>query len=147
MGYKISAEPPTKRPGSGVPVSRMIVTLGVLGLLGLVVLGARQLMGTVNIVSVPLVGEWQARHKPWRLDFRPDKTIVSSAIPSASPVESGGVEAKGTYSVDYSATLWVKLSNGKIYTAALSEAAPNRFDLIESGTDGVTAFERVLPSK
>lgn len=170
MGYRISADPPTKQPGSGIPVSRMIITLGVLGLLGLIALSAKQIMGTVNIVNIPLVGEWQATQKPWRLVFRPDNTIVSSTGPSQlktsppSPAEPGAADSNGskaigsdagsswtagtgTYSVDYSGTLWVKLSNGKYYTAALSAASPNRFDLIESGTDGVTAFQRAQPPK
>jgi hypothetical protein len=162
MGYRLSANPPTKRPGSGIPVGRMIVICGALGLLGLVALGTRQVMDTVKFVDISLVGEWQAPRKPWRLVFRPDKTIVSSTGPSQlsssesavsepNGSKSGPSEAwtsePGTYSVDYSGTLWVKLKNGKYFTAALAAESPNRFDLIESGTDDVTAFQRVLQPK
>ncbi|MGH6934883.1 MAG: hypothetical protein ACRED2_01625, partial [Methylocella sp.] len=49
----------------------------------------------------------------------------------------------GTYSVDYFGTLWVTLNNGKVYSAALTEENPNRFDLIESETLVPTVFEKV----
>jgi hypothetical protein len=49
--------------------------------------------------------------------------------------------------MDYFGTLWVKLNNGRNYTAALAAESPNRFDLIESGNEGVTVFEGVLPLK
>ena len=56
-----------------------------------------------------------------------------------------GLRQPGTYSVDYYGTLWVKLNNGKIYSAALAAEYPNRFDLIESDTLVPTVFEKVPP--
>jgi hypothetical protein len=47
--------------------------------------------------------------------------------------------------VDYFGTLWVKLKDGKIYSAALTAENPNRFDLIESDTLVPTVFEKVPP--
>jgi hypothetical protein len=48
--------------------------------------------------------------------------------------------------VDYFGTLWVKLKDGKIYSAALAAENPNRFDLIESDTLVPTVFEKVPPA-
>ena len=148
MGYRISADPPTKRPGkpNGIPVGRMIIIIGAFSLLGLIALGARQL-STITIVSIPVVGEWQATNEPWRIVFRLDKTIVSSSGPSQPNASEAWTSAPGAYSVDYFGTLWVKLNNGRTYTAALTAESPNRFDLIESGNEGVTVFERVQPLK
>ena len=49
--------------------------------------------------------------------------------------------------MDYYGTLWVKLNNGKTYSAALKEESPDRFDLIESETLVPTVFEKVAPAK
>ena len=129
---------PTKRSDNGVPLGRILIILSVFAIPGLIFLGVRHLGNYVKLVDIPIAGEWQAPSKPWRIVFRPDKTLVSSTSPSQS--------GPGTYSVDYFGTLWVKLNNGKIYSAALSAESPNRFDLIGSGTDeGVTVFEKVPP--
>ncbi len=126
---------PTKRPDNGVPLGRILIILSVFAIPGLIFLGVRHLGERVKVVDIPIVGEWQAPGKPWRIVFRPDKTLVSSKSPSQS--------GPGTYSVDYFGTLWVKLNNGKIYSAALAAENPNRFDLIESDTLVPTVFEKV----
>jgi len=121
----------------------MIIIFGVVGALGLIAMGARQLIGAVTIKTIPIVGEWQAAGKPWRIVFRPDKTIASfpgPAQPGASA--SGG----GVYSIDYFGTLWVKLDDGKTYTATLMAETPNRIDLIDSSSEGVTVLERASPA-
>jgi hypothetical protein len=128
---------PTTPPEKGVPLGRILIILSVFAFPGLVYLGVRHLGDRVKIVDIPLVGEWQAPGKPWRIVFRPDKTLVSSTSPSQS--------GPGTYSVDYFGTLWVKLNNGKIYSAALAAENPTRFDLIESDTLVPTVFEKVPP--
>src|ERR1700719_2335782 len=126
---------PTKRSDNGVPLGRILIILSVFAIPGLVYLGVRRLGNYVKIVDIPIVGEWQASAKPWHIVFRPDKTLVSSTSPSQS--------GRGTYSLDYYGTLWVKLNNGKIYSAALAAENPNRFDLIESDTLVPTVFEKV----
>jgi hypothetical protein len=128
---------PTTPPEKGVPLGRILIILSVFAFPGLVYLGVRHLGDRVKIVDIPIVGEWQAPGKAWRIVFRPDKTLVSSTSPSQS--------APGTYSVDYFCTLWVKLNNGKIYSAALAAESPNRFDLIESDNLVPTVFEKVPP--
>ena len=129
---------PTKRSDSGIPVGRLLIILSVFAIPGLIYLGVFRIAGRVKIVDIPIVGEWQAPGKPWRIVFRPDKTLVSSTSPSQS--------GPGTYSLDYYGTLWVKLNNGKIYSAALAAEYPDRFDLIDSDTLVPTVFEKVPPA-
>lgn len=138
---------PTETPKRGVPLGRLIVVLGTLGVLGIVYLGARNLVSGVTLKTVPLAGEWQAAGKPWRLVFRPDKTLTSSTAPAQGRASPEWPTGPGSYSVDYFGTLWVKLNNGNVYRAALSDAVPNRFDLIESSTEIPTVFERVGQAK
>jgi hypothetical protein len=128
---------PTTPPEKGVPLGRILIILSVFAVPGLVYLGVRHLGERIKVVDIPIVGEWQAPGKPWRIVFRPDKTLVSSTSPSQS--------GPGTYSLDYYGTLWVKLSNGKIYSAALAAEYPTRFDLIDSDTLVPTVFEKVAP--
>jgi len=132
---------PTKR--EGVPLGRILIILSLFGLPGLIYLGVRHLGSYVKIVDIPIVGEWQAPGKPWRIEFRPDKTLVSSTSPSQPSPSQAWTSGPGTYSVDYFGTLWVTLNNGKVYSAALTEENPNRFDLIESETLVPTVFEKV----
>ena len=138
---------PTKRSDSGIPVGRLLIILSVFAIPGLIYLGVFRIAGRVKIVDIPIVGEWQAPDKTWRIVFRPDKTLVSSTSPSQPSASQAWTSGAGTYSVDYFGTLWVKLNNGKIYSAALTEENPNRFDLIEVDTLVPTVFEKVPPSK
>jgi hypothetical protein len=145
----MSSPTPMKKPNKGVPVGRMLAVLSVFGVLGLAALGTWGLFGMVKFTDFPITGEWQAQRKPWHLEFRADKTIVSSTGPSQP-----GASEPGKYKVDYFGNLWVMLKSGKTYTAALAPPAESlapasldRFDLIESGTDSVTVFERVIPVK
>jgi hypothetical protein len=136
---------PTKRSDNGVPLGRILIILSVFAVPGLIYLGVRRLGNFVKIVDIPIVGEWQTPGKPWRIVFRPDKTLVSSTSPSQPSASQAWTSGPGTYSVDYFGTLWVKLNNGKIYSAALTEESPTRFDLIESETLVPTVFEKVPP--
>ena len=136
---------PKTRPDKGVPLGRILIILSVFAIPGLIFLGVRHLGDRVKLVDIPIVGEWQAPGKPWRIVFRPDKTLVSSTSPSQPSASQAWTSGPGTYSVDYFGTLWVKLNNGKIYSAALTAENPNRFDLIESDTLVPTVFEKVPP--
>jgi hypothetical protein len=136
---------PKETPRQGVPVERILIFLSVVGVAGLIFLGVRGLLSRVNFETIPVAGEWQSTTKPWRLTFRPDKTLVSSTGPSQSAASQEWTSGPGTYSVDYFGTLWVKLKDGKIYRASLSPASPRRFDLIDADTEVVTVFERVSP--
>ena len=139
--------PPTIRPEKGVPLGRVLIILSVFAIPGLIFLGVRHLGERIKIVDVQVAGDWQSSGKPWHIVFRPDKTIVSSTGPSQPAASQAWISGPGTYSVDYFGTLWVTLNNGKVYSAGLTAANPNRFDLIESDTLVPTVFERVPPPK
>ncbi|HTV33398.1 MAG TPA: hypothetical protein VME69_09920 [Methylocella sp.] len=131
---------PWNRNGPGIPVSMLVAFLMVVLILGLVAIGGWSLSGNIKLNTIPIVGQWQAEGKPWRLELRPDKTVVSSSEGSTEP---------GVYRVDFFGNLWVTLNNGKIYSAnlappqnALTQVIQDRFDLVESGTDAVTVFDR-----
>jgi len=150
---------PTRKPDRGIPVGRLVIILGIALVIALVVYGARGLFGMVKFTDFPITGEWHAKGKPWHLVFRADKSVVSSTGPSQSgPAQSDASQPvaseTGTYKVNIFGNLWVMLKNGKTYSAELAPAPEemvatpqNRFDLIESGTEAVTVFEKVLPEK
>ncbi len=140
-------ETPKKAPRQGIPVEKILVALGIFGFVGLVFLGVRTLTERVKLDSVPLAGEWQAIRNPWRIEFRPDNTVVSANGPSQPGAAQAQAVGKGSYKVDFFGTLWVTLDNGRVFTSVLVPQMPNRFDLIESATESVTVFERVSPPK
>jgi hypothetical protein len=145
---------PIKGTGSGIPVGLLVGVLGVIGIAGLIAIGAWSLSGNIKLSTIPVAGEWQAKGKPWRIELRPDKTVVSSTGPEQPGDSQAWTSEPGAYRVDYFGNLWVTLNNGRIYSAALAPSsgalvptASNRFDLIETGTEAVTVFERVPPAK
>ncbi len=75
---------PTNRPREGVPIGRILIIVSVFAIPGLIYLGVRRLGNYIKIVDIPIVGEWQAPAKPWRIVFLPDKTLVSSTSSFAS---------------------------------------------------------------
>src|SRR6202045_2020062 len=111
---------PTKGSDSGIPVGRLLIILSVFAIPGLIYLGDFRMAGRVKIRDIPRVGAWQAPDKPWPIVFRPDKTLVSSTSPSQPSASQAWTSGPGTYSVDYYGTLWIKLKDGKIYSAALT---------------------------
>ena len=144
----------TRAPRSdrGIPVTTVVAVLGTVGLLGLIAIGAWSSSGNIKLDTIPVTGEWQAEGKAWRLEFRADKTVVSSTGTSQPAAPQAWTSEQGSYRVDYFGTLWVTLKSGKIYSASLAPPqgtlAPtitNRFDLIESGTEAVTVFDRTSP--
>lgn len=143
-----------QRKREGIPVGVFLVVLGVFGVVGLVGAGIWSLSGAIKLTDYPVNGQWQAQGKPWRIDFRPDKTIVSSTGPARAASSQDWTSQPGTYKIDYFGNLWVMLKDGRTYTAslvppqgALAPVSLNRFDLIESGTEAVTVFERTVPLK
>jgi hypothetical protein len=150
----MSSPTPMKGPYKGIPVGRMLGVLSVFGVVGLAIYGIWGLSGMVKLTNFPIAGEWQAQRKPWHIEFRTDKTVVSSTGPSQPGASQAWTLEPGKYKVDYFGNLWVTLKSGKTYTAALvppaeslAPASHDRFDLIETDTDSVTVFERVVPAK
>ena len=80
----------TRAPRSerGLPVTTLVVVLGTVGMLGLIAIGAWSLSGNIKLETIPVTGEWQAEGKPWRLEFRADKTVVSSTGTSQQALAS-----------------------------------------------------------
>lgn len=134
-----------KKPRQGVPLERVIIALGLLGVALLLFFGISTLAPRVKLGTVPVAGEWQALRQPWRMEFKPDNTILSSNGPSRTDASKPGTAGKGTYKVDFFGTLWVTLDNGKVFKSTLNPDNPNRFDLIQMDTEGVTVFNRVAP--
>ena len=138
---------PKNSPREGIPLERILLALGIFGGGLLIFMGTRTLTERVKLDTVSIVGEWQAQRQPWRIEFKPDNTIVSSTGPSRPDASQQWTSGKGKYNLDYFGTLWVTLDDGKVFMATLSPQMPNRFDLIEQATEAVTVFERVSPSK
>ncbi len=136
-------EPPTKKPRQGIPLERVLIALSLFGAVLLLFFGGRTLTERVKLDSVSIAGEWQALRQPWHMELKPDKTIVSSTGPSQADASKPSTAGKGTYKVDFFGTLWVTLDNGKVFKAILNPEMPNRFDLVQMDTEGVTVFERV----
>ena len=88
-----------KRSELGIPVGILIIVIGAVGLIGLVGLGAWSLMGSIKLETIPLIGEWRAKDKPWRLEFRADKTVVSSKGASQPDAPQAWTSEPGTYRV------------------------------------------------
>ncbi|HXW69991.1 MAG TPA: hypothetical protein VEK34_00855 [Methylocella sp.] len=151
---------PAKRKRSGIPVGTLLIFLVVFGGVGLIGMGIWGLSGSGSIqikTNFPVAGEWQAQGRAWRIDFRPDKTIVSKTAASPTTPADAWVSEAGKYKIDYFGNLWVMLKDGKTYTASLvpipgapADLAPvslNRLDFVDSETSAVVVFERTQPIK
>jgi hypothetical protein len=135
---------PKEAPQRAKPIGALLFVLGALLVMAMGYLAVRNLASGLVLKPPPIVGEWQAYRTPWRLAFDPDKTVVSSTGPAEKDSSQPWTSRPGTYSIDYFGTLWVTLNNGQVYTATLRADLPNQFDLIDSNTDVVTVFERIL---
>ncbi|WOJ89613.1 hypothetical protein RZS28_17800 [Methylocapsa polymorpha] len=114
------------------------VSLGVFAVIGVYGLAARQSIRAAPKVNVPIVGEWLATGKPWRLVFRQDRTLDMSFDVDSEP----GKLVVGSYQLDSTGWVKLKLENGRGFTTNLKTQTPSRFDLIDAETEGVTTFER-----
>jgi len=136
------------KPKEVTPKELAFVTLGVIAVIVLYGVAARQSIHKAATIDVPIVGEWLAEGKPWRIVFRPDKTVDMSAAESSSSsaAEPSAAEAAhsgpGAYSLQPGGVLRIQLNNGRIFKAEWKAISPNRFDLIEGDTEGVTTFDR-----
>ena len=77
----------------------------------------------------------------------PNPAPAVAEIPNAAPAQAEAVPAappvEGKYQLSEGGKVYVQLSNGKKYTTMIQPQNKNRFDLIDSDTDGVTTFERM----
>ena len=142
--------PPKKRAKIQV-LDVVIVIGGIIGIMAFNRMNIARLQRSLPNANSQIVGEWKSTRGPEHLVFRADKT-VSMTVPAnppednaalAAPETNGPAPVTGKYVVVQGGKLSIQLMNGTKYTTTISPGSPNRFDLIDSATEGVTTFERV----
>ncbi len=99
-------------------------------------------------VNSQIVGEWKAERGVEHLLFRTDDS-VSLTVPAPAAGENGAeavagpAPVTGKYKLTQGGRIYIQLMNGKKYSTMISPINPNRFDLIDAETDGVTTYDRV----
>ena len=144
-------------PGKRAKIAALdivIVIGGILGIMAFNRMSIARLQRSLPNANSQIVGEWTSTRGPEHLVFRADKT-VSMTVP-AKPAEDTTAPAAaetnspapvtGKYQVVQGGKVGIQLMNGTKYTTTISPGNPNRFDLIDSATQGVTTFERVRAS-
>jgi cell division septation protein DedD len=150
MARPSPSSPPGKRK---IPVLDIfVVVIGVLAIMGYNRMTIARLARSIPNVNSQVVGEWKSTRGPEHLVFRADNS-VSLTTPAKPPAEGGTAEAAqetsgpapvpGKYQLAQSGKIYVQLMNGQKYTTTISPQNPDRFDLIDAQTDGVTTYERV----
>jgi hypothetical protein len=162
--------PPGKRttpPGTRAKIKALDVVIVIGGIIGIMAfnrMSIARLQRSLPNANNQIVGEWKSMRGPEHLVFRADKS-VSMTIPAnpaegnaapaapanpaadnaapAAPETSGPAPVTGKYQVVQGGKVGIQLMNGNKYTTTISPGNPNRFDLIDSATDGVTTFERL----
>ena len=128
----------------------VIVIGGIIGIMAFNRMSIARLQRSLPNANNQIVGEWKSTRGPEHLVFRVDKTI-SMTVPAspaednaapAAPETNGPAPVTGKYVVVQGGKLSIQLMNGTKYTTTISPGSPNRFDLIDSATEGVTTFER-----
>jgi hypothetical protein len=142
--------PPGKRAKIQV-LDVVIVIGGIIGIMAFNRMNIARLQRSLPNANSEIVGEWTSTRGPEHLVFRADKT-VSMTVPAnsaednaapAAPETNGPAPVTGKYQVVQGGKVDIQLMNGNKYTTTISPASPNRFDLIDSATEGVTTFERL----
>jgi hypothetical protein len=140
--------PPAKRRIT--VLEAVIVVVGFLAIIGYNRLNLVRLQRSLPNVNDKIVGEWKAERGPEHLVFRSDDsvTLTVPAHPaegngSAADETSGPPPVTGKYKLTQGGRIYIQLMNGKKYSTTISPINPNRFDLIDSETDGVTTYDRM----
>jgi hypothetical protein len=142
--------PPGKRAKIRV-LDVVIVIGGIVGIMAFNRMSIARLQRSLPNANSQIVGEWTSTRGPEHLVFRADKT-VSMTVPAnpaednaapAVPETNGPAPVTGKYQPLQGGKLVIQLMNGNKYTTAITPGNPNRFDLIDSATEGVTTFERL----
>jgi len=148
--------PPGKRttpPGKRAQIKVLDVVIVIGGILGIMAfnrVSIARLKHSLPNANDQIVGEWTSTRGPEHLVFRADKTVsmtvpANSAEDNAAPAASetnGPAPVTGKFQVVQGGKVAIQLMNGNKYTTTISPGNPNRFDLIDSATEGVTTFER-----
>ena len=129
----------------------VIVIGGIVGIMAFNRMSIARLQRSLPNANSQIEGERKSARGPEHLVFRADKT-VSMTVPAtpaegnaapAAPETQGPAPVTGKYQVVQGGKVGLQLMNGNKYTTTISPASPNRFDLIDSATEGVTTFERM----
>ena len=154
-------------PGKRTKISALdivIVIGGIIGIMAFNRMSIARLQRSLPNANSQIVGEWTSTRGPEHLVFRADKT-VSMTVPAkpaedtaapaapanpaedtaapAAPETNGPAPVPGKYQIVQGGKVGIQLMNGTKYTTTISLGNPNRFDLIDSATGGVTTYERV----
>lgn len=141
-------------PGKRTKISALdivIVIGGIIGIMAFNRMSIARLKHSLPNANNQIVGEWTSTRGPEHLVFRADQT-VSMTVPAApaedntaaaAPETNGPAPVTGKYQVVQGGKVGIQLMNGHKYSTTISPGSPNRFDLIDSMTEGVTTFERV----
>ena len=132
--------PPGKRAKIRV-LDVVIVIGGVVGIMAFNRLNIAKLQHSLPDANSRIVGEWTSTRGPEHLVFRADKTL-SMTVP-ANPADDSAAPLTGKYQLAEGGKVVIQLMNGNKYATAITPGNPNRFDLIDTTTQGVTTFERV----
>ncbi len=137
--------PPGKRRIS--ILEAVIVVVGFLAIIGYNRLNLVRLQHSLPNVNDKIVGEWKAERGPEHLVFRSDESVSMTVPPAAAAGGESAAEGPppvtGKYKLTQGGRIYIQLMNGKKYQTTISPINPNRFDLIDSETDGVTTYDRV----
>ena len=129
----------------------IIVIGGFTAIIGYNRINLARLQRSLPNVNSKIVGVWKAERGPEHLLFRTDES-VSMTVPGSAAGDnaaeaaadtSGPPPVTGKYKLTQGGRIYIQLMNGKKYSTTISPINPNRFDLIDSETDGVTTFDRV----
>lgn len=141
---------PPSKPKKKLPVLELVVVIvGFLGIMFYNRMTIARLERTIPNVNSKIVGEWKAERGSEHLTFRDDKSVTLSIPATAAPEGSAAQETSapppvtGKYQLGRGGRILVELMNGKKYTTTLSPQSPDRLDLIDASTDGVTTYDRV----
>ena len=141
-------------PGKRTKISALdivIVIGGIIGIMAFNRVNISKLQRSLPNANSQIVGEWTSTRGPEHLTFRADKSVSMTVL--ANPAEdnttpatqetNGPAPVTGKYLVVQGGKVAIQLMNGTKYSTTISPGNPNRFDLIDTATDGVTTFERV----
>jgi hypothetical protein len=143
----------TTPPGTRAKIKALDVVIVIGGIVGIMAfnrVNIAKLQHSLPNANSAIVGEWTSTRGPEHLVFRADKT-VSMTVPAnppednaapAAPETNGPAPVTGKFQVLQGGKVGIQLMNGTKFTTTISPGNPNRFDLVDSATDGVTTFER-----
>ncbi|MGH6796157.1 MAG: hypothetical protein ACREDM_09705 [Methylocella sp.] len=141
-------------PGKRTKISVLDVVIVIGGIIGIMAfnrMSIARLKRSLPNANSQIVGEWRSTRGPEHLVFRADKTVsmivpanpAQDAAAPAAPETTGPAPVTGKFQVVQGGKVGIQLMNGTTYTTTISPGSPNRLDLIDSATEGVTTFERV----